>query len=186
MTVLLSGEISLNPGPVKTPCSICLRPGARHHKAVSCAACNGEVHIHCEGITKKEYNNLAKLDEFPWKGRRCCSRSLPLFNINNGMIEYQIGNLNHSNYVHMPAFEEVDFHQIMEKSGLTMLHLNINGLLSKLDYLRLLAEKVGIDLFGLNKTKIDAEIGHEDIHYNDYSGFRNDRSRHGDRGTSVC
>ena len=54
------------------------------------------------------------------------------------MIEYQIGNANHSNDVDMPTFEEVDFHQIKEKSGLTMLHLNINGLLPKLDYVRLL------------------------------------------------
>ena len=179
MTLLLSGDISLNPGPVKNPCSICLRPVTRNHKAVSCDACKVEVHIHCEGITKKECNNLAKLDEFPLTCRRCCSTSLPLFNINNGMIEYQIGNLNHSNDVDMPAFEEVDFHQIKEKSGLKMLHLNINGVLSELDYVRLLAEKVGFDILSLNETTIDAEIGDEDIHINGYSVFRNDRSRHG-------
>ena len=103
------------------------------------------------------------------------------------MIEYQIGNLNnHSNYVHMPAFEEVDFHQIKEKSGFNMLHLNIDGLLSNLDYVRLLAEKVGFDILILNETKIDPEIGNEDIHYNDYSVFRHDRLGHGGGGTSVC
>ena len=55
MTILLRGYISLNPGPVKNLCSICLRPVARNHKAVSGDSCNGEVHSHCEGITKKEY-----------------------------------------------------------------------------------------------------------------------------------
>eukprot|EP00794_Sanderia_malayensis_P002896 gene2896-3347_t len=179
MTILLSGDISLNPGPVKHPCSICFRPVARNHKAVSCDACNGEVHIHCEGITRKKYKDLAKLDEFPWTCRRCCSTNLPFSNINNGVIEYQIDNSDYSNGVDMPAFLEVDFQQIKEKSVLKMLHLNINGLLSKLDYMRLLAEKVGFDILSLNETKIAADIGDEDIHINGYSVFRNDRSRHG-------
>ena len=36
MFLMLSGDISPNPGPVKNPCTVCFRPVAKNHFAISC------------------------------------------------------------------------------------------------------------------------------------------------------
>ena len=53
ITILLSNDIIMNPGPIKNPCTSCLGPVAKNHKSVSCDLCSGWTHIRCEGITAK-------------------------------------------------------------------------------------------------------------------------------------
>ena len=55
----------------------------------------------------------------------------------------------------------MDISCITNRKGLKILHLNINGLLHKLDYVKMLADK--FDVLSLNETKLDGSIGDEDI-----------------------
>ena len=52
---LLSGDVCLNPGPIKHPCSSCLKPVARTHKSLLCDECGLWAHIKCERISDKQY-----------------------------------------------------------------------------------------------------------------------------------
>ncbi len=60
LLLVLSGDIEMNPGPVKYPCKICEKPVAKNHRAVMCdrPECQQWVHIRCGGITPKEYEDL--------------------------------------------------------------------------------------------------------------------------------
>ena len=63
ITILLSNDIGMNPGPIKKPCTSCLGPVAKNHTSVLCDLCSGWTHIRCEGITAKAYKVLIKLDD---------------------------------------------------------------------------------------------------------------------------
>ena len=56
--ILLSGDVCLNPGPLKHPCSSCLKPMARTHKSLLCDECGLWAHIKCERISDKQYRKL--------------------------------------------------------------------------------------------------------------------------------
>ena len=62
LQLLLSGDISVNPGPVKNPCSACQKPVRKNH-------------IKCIDMPILEYNNLSNSDE-DWYCRTC---TLPNF-----------------------------------------------------------------------------------------------------------
>ena len=48
-------DVSLNPGPVRHPCSSCLKPVAKNHRAILCDNCELWAHIKCENISTKIY-----------------------------------------------------------------------------------------------------------------------------------
>ena len=69
LLLLLCGDVSLNPGPVKNPCGICSRPIAKNHRAILCEACYCWHHIKCAGISQAEYVTLGGTNK-PW----CCQQ----------------------------------------------------------------------------------------------------------------
>ena len=68
--LIISGDISLNPGPVKNPCGLCAKPVAKNHRAVLCEGCNYWWHIKCGKITPDQYKTLSNSDD-PWICRDC-------------------------------------------------------------------------------------------------------------------
>ena len=50
-----------------------------------------------------------------------------------------------------------------DNRGLNIAHLNVNGLRSKLDYLKIVVNKNRFDILCLNETKIDGSIADSDI-----------------------
>jgi hypothetical protein len=79
-TIILAGDVEVNPGPVKYPCGICGRPVANNHRALECDTCNLWHHIKCAGITPAEYNQFVKAEEqgktYPWECFTCGLPSL--------------------------------------------------------------------------------------------------------------
>jgi len=73
----------------------------------------------------------------------------------------------------------VDLDSIINKSGLKMLHININGLLGKLDFVKIIAERTKFDVLSVNETKIDEDIDDEDISLQGYKIFRKDGNQYG-------
>ena len=43
LILLLSGDIHANPGPVRSPCSVCQRAVASHHRNMTCSTCKNSV-----------------------------------------------------------------------------------------------------------------------------------------------
>lgn len=50
LLVLLAGDVSSNPGPVKDPCAICSKGCHSNQKAVQCDECNKWNHAKCINI----------------------------------------------------------------------------------------------------------------------------------------
>ena len=65
LLVLLSGDVNMNPGPPtrKITCPSCLKTVAKNHRAVQCDSCQGWLHIKCENISAKLYNNMIMLSD---------------------------------------------------------------------------------------------------------------------------
>ena len=73
----------------------------------------------------------------------------------------------------------MDISCITNRKGLKILHLNINGLLHKLDCVEMLANKIEFDELNVNKTKLDGSVGDEDIEIPGYTTYRKDRNKYG-------
>ena len=73
--LLLSGDISLNPGPARYPCGLCEKPVHSNQHGLQCDDCNIWTHRTCLSMDKNKYMRLADSDEF-WFCRNC---TLPNF-----------------------------------------------------------------------------------------------------------
>ena len=62
LTLLLSGDIPTNPGPIQNPCIDCCRPVRNNQQALMCDFCDRWVHRKCTEplITIKEYHRLGQ------------------------------------------------------------------------------------------------------------------------------
>ena len=58
LLLILSGDISTNPGPTKDPCTACSCNVNKNHKALQCDSCQFWSHIRCVGISKCVYEDL--------------------------------------------------------------------------------------------------------------------------------
>ena len=63
--------------------------------------------------------------------------------------------------------------------GINIAHLNINGLRSKIDFLKIFLLQEKLDVICLNETKIDSTVSDGDVKIPGYNSYRQDRSLHG-------
>lgn len=79
-TILLSGDVELNPGPprrnYKYPCGACAGPVSSNQKAVCCDVCNKWLHIRCVGISVSAYSDLQNSPD-TWACTNCLYEALP-------------------------------------------------------------------------------------------------------------
>ena len=77
--ILLSGDVCLNPGPIKHPCSSYLKPVVRTHKSILCDECGLWAHIKCERISDKQYRKLMSTpeDKLFFTCSPCLAQNLP-------------------------------------------------------------------------------------------------------------
>jgi hypothetical protein len=61
--LLLSGDISTNPGPVRYPCGKCSKPVKRNQRGIYCEDCTYWYHIKCIDLPKDEYQRLSTSSE---------------------------------------------------------------------------------------------------------------------------
>ena len=61
--------------------------------------------------------------------------------------------------------------------------LNVNRLLPKLDQIRIFCEAGNLDVLAVNETKLDSQIGDNEIQMNGYDIIRKDRNKF---GGGVC
>ena len=71
------------------------------------------------------------------------------------------------------------FEAIKNVKELKMAHLNINGLSSKIDYVKFLLHPTKIDVFSVCETKINDTITDLDLKIDDYVLYRHDWNRSG-------
>ena len=78
VTLLLSGDIQLNPGPgTKYPCTICYKPVKANQMALECDGCLKWTHCKCCGVGKDVYQSYQNESTLQWHCPRCLAQSLP-------------------------------------------------------------------------------------------------------------
>ena len=84
--ILLSGDISLNPGPVRWPCSVCGKAVATNHRAIQCDNCDKWCHISrkCGNVSLKDCRKFMNdsINSLRWYCPPCTNQ-----NLNNRQIE---------------------------------------------------------------------------------------------------
>ena len=74
--------------------------------------------------------------------------------------------------------------KVFNKRGLHFIHLNINSVLSKIDELRIIANKPKASVIGITESKLDKTVLDGEINTDGYELVRSDRNRHG--GGVAC
>ena len=74
----LSGDVELNPGPVRHPCRICDRPVKCNQRGVQCECCYYWLHTKCMHLSNEEYDLLCQSDE-AWCCPDCLKQALPYY-----------------------------------------------------------------------------------------------------------
>ena len=75
--------------------------------------------------------------------------------------------------------------EVFNNKGLHFMHLNINGLLNKIDELRYIARSSNAAVIGITETKLDNTVYDSEVTVDSYNIVRNDRNRNGGRVASY-
>ena len=168
--LLLAGDIELNSGPVRQTCTICSKPVNK--RSLFCINCNIATHKRCIEISVP--------DASKYKCHKC---EAPTQNHNPKLFPfsnvYELGDLNNS--INTQPNEENDDNEIwqpLKKSGLLMIHLNINSILNKIHELRLIAQKSNPSI-GITESKLDDSVLNSEVNIDGYTLYRSDRTRNG-------
>ena len=71
--ILLAGDVELNPGRVRCPCTTCSKPVKRNQCGLLCDDCERWTHATCCGINETEYERLVLAEEEKWLCEACKS-----------------------------------------------------------------------------------------------------------------
>ena len=82
------------------------------------------------------------------------------------------------------TYSYTDNWNVFNKRGLHFIHLNINSVLSKIDELRIIANKSKDSVIGITESKLDKMVLDREINIDGYELVRSDRNRHG--GGVAC
>ncbi|XP_060579019.1 uncharacterized protein LOC132735993 [Ruditapes philippinarum] len=182
LIIQLSGDIALNPGPIKFPCGGCYRPVASNHRAVYCEACYLWWHIKCAAISASEYVKLSNDDE-PWLCRNCNT-----FHFSDSYFEPNIS-LDSSIQSDcedndIPAiFDELINIKKESPNKFTCAYININSLRNKFDFLKEILIKNIVDILFIAETKLDGSFPDAQWQVNGYHLWRADRN---DKGGGIA
>lgn len=144
--LLLIAGLEPNPGPVATPCKVCMRPVIKTHRAVRCTECYHMHHIKCANITPDEYKTMKRSS---WI---CYGCSMPQFC--DSLFDDDT-NADHENYFRHPDPADLTnpFSRKLPR-GVKVASLNIQGLAGKIDSLRLSMADRPFDFLGISESNL--------------------------------
>ena len=148
----LIGGIESNPGPMKLPCCVCTRTIAKTHRSVQCQECHAGFHIKCANVSPSEYQSL--------RGRRkiytCFSCVLPKYNDSFTLNSNDLSTIP-SDISDDDVRPENPVKSIKARS-LRLGHLNIQGLRSSIDSLRLMMSDKILDCLGISESNLNQSV----------------------------
>ena len=62
--LILCGDVSLNPGPTRYPCTVCDKPVRSNQRSLQCDNCQLWSHADCTGVSGALYAELQSQTEF--------------------------------------------------------------------------------------------------------------------------
>ena len=172
--LILSGDISLNPGP-SIHCSICKTKVNK--RSLQCETCLTRTHKMC-------------IDNGFGQNYRCKDCLIPNQSPAPDELPFPDVGIDHDPDKSLDFkciaqnLSDINNWKMFKQRGLHFIHLNINSLLPKIDELRLIALETKAAIIGITESKIDDTVLDAEIEIEGYALIRSDRNRHG--GGIVC
>lgn len=193
--LMLSGDISLNPGPVKYPCTVCHKAVRSNQQGLQCDFCDLWTHRKCTNISITEYNRLGKSDDTYYC--HMCGNRLP--NLSDSFFEddrtiYSQSMEDHivhntpkaadSSYLSLNGndidiFDELKVMRFKDPTRFICASLNINSLRNKFSCIKDLLDRNIVDLLFISETKIDNSFPNAMFTVDNYHLWRADRTASG-------
>ena len=149
---------------------------AKNHRAILCDNCDFWAHIKCENISKTSYTDMSNISDkkLNFICSSCLRKQLPF---PEGLLDDEFEHVTST----QTEFElpDDDLQAIENSRGLKIAHLSTNGLLSKLDFLKIMLSGSKFDVLAISESKLDANIHDNEIKIDGYVSYRLDRNRHG-------
>ncbi len=180
MLLILGGDVQLNPGPIKHPCSICLLSVRSNQRAVLCDGCHLWSHIKCSGVSLDDYDRLQVLSEFDWICPRCVAAQMPFADCSVLSSPTNRGSVS-SNRVSIGSPScSISVRSDSQKSSVLYIKLlNTRSMLSAVEDLLYYVPRIKPDVLGICETWLDESIEDTEICPEGWSLVRRDRNRRG-------
>ena len=144
LRLILSGDIELNPGPLKQKksptCPMCLKTVRSNSKKVECSVCHDRVHLKCVSSKSKQTIN-------DWICTSCLHTVLPFFNQIDLDTSVQSTSSQDSEHInqHLDILKQ-------HKCHTSIAHINVQSLLSTFDAFSLMMNTYNFDIVALSET----------------------------------
>ena len=168
--LIITGDISSNPGPVQYPCAVCSRAVAKNHRALLCDGCGILCHIGpgCGKVKPTdEYETLKELDSFNWTCPTCQRRT---------------DTVPDEHAPHLDTTTESDEGNMYGESkdslnikSLKVANINISGLFYKLHEIKLLLQETRLDVPAITETHLHKHIENDQLEIEGYGIARKGR-----------
>ena len=157
LLLLMCGDIETCPGTASNKCHSCQKTIRINQAFGLCAVCTGKYHLKC--LTDQLDRNVEKF---------FCSTCLP-----------------HARSCEEATFADKQLKAFSHKRGYKICHQNINGILRRIDHIRLLLQDKSLHLLGISETHINNSVNSSELFVDGYQVERNDRSK-GHYGEVIC
>jgi len=182
VVLMLSGDVSPNPGPPTYPCTSCQKGVRRNSKAIECDTCSEWTHLNCQSaITKEQYDSAQYIDFICDK---CSLAELP--NSESYQDPDSSTSENEASFTEDPVsvtdsetITDYDQYDCFKNRGLHFIHLNSRSILPKLDEIHLLAKSTNAAVVAVTETWLDSSVTDQEVAVPGYSIERRDRNREG-------
>jgi exonuclease III len=176
--MIISGDISVNPGPVKHPCGGCQRPVAKTHRAVQCDVCYYWWHIKCANISPATYTDMCGSDD-PWVCNECNSfRFSESFFDKSICVDMDSDNKNENENVD-DIFDELKDIKKKHPNKFICSYININSFRNKFCFIKDLLISNTCDMLTSAETKLDESFSSAQFQIENFHLWRADRTANG-------
>ena len=131
--LLLAGDVELNPGPVRFPCTVCQKPVKCNQRGIQCSICDNWTHAKCGSVSIEEYVRLGEREDDPWVCPSCVISELPFADASlTSVVE------DNERGASFGVDKQCPIMSMLNNSPCTVkvAHLNVRSLLPKMDLLR--------------------------------------------------
>ena len=131
MLLILGGDNSQNPGPVKDPCMVCGKCVAKNHQALSCDGCKKWCHIgiECGNVSYQQYKKYQQVDNIEWYCPVCMEQNATI----QRQEDHSTGNETQTKESSLSPDAAFKF----PKREFSLFHLNTHSLFPKIEEIRL-------------------------------------------------
>ena len=157
LTLLISVDIQLNPGPTADVCFVCKR--TLNKKSFCCTKCDLRAHKKCNNMDFFDSNICS--DCRRWENSPFHNISFCIENSSNTESSFL------DNLPSIPSHNEA--WKVFKDKGMHFGHLNVNSLLSKIEEFRKLAFNTNISVLVITEIKLDNTVSNEELNIDGYN-----------------